>query len=64
MTSQDKLSPVTGGWQCCLETDMQCVPPPSLGPDRASQMCSSPLCSQPLGLGSVLLPHPTPPRGC
>lgn len=55
MTSQDRLSSVTGGWWGCLGTEMQCAPPPSPGRDRPGQMCASPVSRQ------LLLAGPCPP---
>lgn len=59
MTSQEQAESCDWG-MAVLPGDKDAVcAAPSLGPDRPSQMCSSPLCSQPLGLGSVLPPqHP------
>lgn len=56
MTSWDRLSPMIGGWWGCLGTKMQCVPPPSPGRGKPSQMCASPLILQLLRLSPVLPP--------
>lgn len=62
--TRPRLSSVTWGMVGLPRDKDVCVPPPRLGRDRPSQMCTSPLNHQLLRLGPLLRSSPPPPQGC